>query len=173
MNDEVQLIDLKALFASAPSAYSTVLDIFSIQACPDPDAMERFVGEVRRLCPFCCDPSQPGWRGLSDDTREMAEDFFSKLITTRRYITREALIWDTICWYSEEILHENRAVKGWTPPRLGVVEAKAFARFMKTWLEDNAIPGEVTGFVIKYFHRSGPNQTLTASVIEYKAPEEK
>lgn len=164
MNDEVQLINLKELFELAPSDNSTALDIFSVQAYPDPEAMEQFVNEVRRFRPVCL--------GLYDETREMIEDLFFKLVNKRRRITRKDIVWDTICWYSEEILHENRAMKGWTPPELGVVETKAFAKFVKTWLENNAIPGEVTSFDAAYSLRIGPNRIPTTYVFEYKAPEE-
>lgn len=170
MNDEVQLINLKDLFDLAPSANSTALDIFSIHAYPDPEAMEQFVDEVCH-----CGYTEAGQNiglGLYDETREMFEDLFFKLVNKRRRITREDLIWDTICWYSEEILHEDRATKGWTVPELGVVEAKAFAKFVKNWLEKKVIPGEVTQFSAAFYRRIGPNQIPANSVFEYKAPEE-
>ena len=164
MNDEVQLINLKELFELAPSDNSTVLDIFSVQAYPDPEAMEQFVNKVLNFHPVCL--------GLYDETREMIEDLFFKLVNKRRRITRKDIIWDTICWYSEEILHENRTMKGWTPPELGVVEAKAFAKFVKNWLEKKVIPGEICAFDATYSLRIGPNRIPATYVFEYKAPEE-
>lgn len=176
-NNETQMIDLENLFeVTNDSGSSPMFELFLMRAYPSEELVAEFVRGAVNTCAE--DKTHNLGKGIvvygeDNDAATVLTEALMKIVNMPRTIRRADIGWNILTWYAKEILGQNVGYKGWDPDavKFGKVSSEQLGAFIKRWLEEYVIEGEVESFCCAYPVRQ-PNGLITNMIFEYKAEKE-